>query len=165
MRPFALVTLLLVGALASCRDATAPIDQFHPASIGVLEPLSLTTTVSPAELAPGDSITMTITITNVSNSTVNAVTTACASRFVITGPTGDPVDRGNPICTLELGIKALAPGQSVSLTEHWDGMELVGGDVVARAPAGQYIVRGNGFTGRVRSNTPAVLTVLPGATP
>lgn len=104
---------------------------------------------------------MTLTITNVSNKSVTATTNTCPSRFAISTRDGQIVDRGNPICTLMLSTATLAPGESVSLTESWDGMELVGRDAVTRAPAGEYVIRGSEFGGPVGSNAAAELTILP----
>jgi hypothetical protein len=161
MRPFLLVTPLALTALGGCRDVTAPAGANHAAPISFVSPLALSTTVSSSTLAPGAIVTMTITITNVSNKTLTVRTTACSSRFVISTHDGKTVDRGNPVCTAMLGIATLAPGESVSVTESWDGLELVGGDAVTRVPAGEYFIRGSDFNGPVRSNAVAELTVLP----
>jgi hypothetical protein len=161
MRPLLLVTLLALTALGGCSDVTAPVGVNHAAPISFGSPLALSTSLSSSTLAPGATVTMTITITNVSNRTFTASTTACSSRFVISTRDGRTVDRGNPLCTAALGIATLAPGKSVSLTESWDGLELVGGDAVTHVPSGDYFIRGSNFNGPVRSNAAAELTVLP----
>jgi hypothetical protein len=104
MRPFLLVTSLALTALGGCRDVTAPAGANHAAPISFVSPLALSTTVSSSTLAPGAIVTMTITITNVSNKTLTVRTTACSSRFVISTHDGKTVDRGNPVCTAILGI-------------------------------------------------------------
>lgn len=160
MRTATVIAVLSFTALAGCRDTTGPADL---APIRILSPLALSTTLSSATMAPGGSLTITTTVTNVSNTTVTLTDYACNTRFVLSLPNGITITpyRNVAGCDAVLDVRTLAPHASASFSQAWDGSVLLSGDTIGPAPAGQYAVLGNGVYGPVRSNLAAKLTVLP----
>jgi hypothetical protein len=161
MRTIALTALLSLTALLGCRDSTAPIRDSNAAPIDFMSPIALRTSVSSPVLTPGNSVMVTVTVTNTSNATVNVNAGDCPWRYVIETVDGHALNRGNPICSSALLVHVLGPGESVTFSTPWDGIVLVGEDVVGRVPAGDYLLRGSTTNGAVRSNPAVKLTVLP----
>ncbi len=170
-----LVALLAVIALVGCDDITAPDIVSSPAPASATSPIALTTSVSSSVLAPGDSVTITITVTNVADTTVTIGWGLCSSLFVVSTRSGRAVgpDVAGLVCPPVLFTATLAPNESMSLPATWSGMlsgavsaqetwyGILNGGMRGRIPAGNYLVRGGAAFGPVRSNAAAELTVLP----
>jgi len=156
-----LVALLAVIALMGCDDITAPKIGSAPAPISAASPIALATSVTPATLAPGESVTITITLTNLADTSVTLASGMCTSPFVVSTRSGRAVgpDYSSEVCPAVLITRTMAPHQSVSIPVTWDG--LLYGDGHPRIAAGDYLVRGSTQFGPVRSNAAAELTVLP----
>jgi hypothetical protein len=161
MRQVPLIALLSLTVLAGCRNATEPLGDSNAAPIDILSPLTLTTSVSSATLAPGGTVTVTVKLTNVSSAPVNVNANDCPRRFVVDTRDGHSALSNSEICSLALMLRTMAPGESISFTESWDGMTLVGDDALGRVPPGRYVVRGSSSNGAVRMNAGAELTILP----
>ena len=156
-----LVALFAVIVLVGCHDITGPKIGSSPAPISATSPIALATSVTPATLAPGESVTITITISNLTDTTVTLASGICTSPFVVSTRSGRAMgpDESTQICPPALILRTLAPSQSVSVPVTWDG--LLNGAERTRIAAGDYLVRGSTQFGPVRSNAAAELRVLP----
>lgn len=155
------VTLLALGTLVGCSDVTGPDIGSAPAAISAASPIALTTSLSSAVLAPGDSVTITVTLTNLADTTVTLASGECTSPFVVSTLSGRAIgpDVATEVCPAVLIVRTLAPNQSVSVPYTWDGT--LNGTDRTRIRAGEYLVRGSTQFGPVRSNAAAELTILP----
>ena len=158
-----LITLLAAIAVAGCTDVTGPDIASSPAPISAASPIALTTSVSPTTLAPGDSVTITVTLTNLSDTTVTLAAGGCTLPFVVSTELGRNAgpDVTGLVCPAVLIVITLEPKQSKSIPQTWDGMLVGQSGERTRLPAGNYEVRGSAEYGAVRSNPAAQLTVLP----
>jgi hypothetical protein len=155
------VALLALVPLVGCSDVTGPDIGSAPAPISAASPIALTTRLSSAILAPGDSVTITVTLTNLADTAVTMASGDCTSPFVVSTLSGRAVgpDVAAEVCPAVLIERTLAPSQSVSVPYTWDGT--LNGVERTRIRAGEYLVRGSTQFGPVRSNAPAELTILP----
>lgn len=161
MRTAHLIALLGLTTLFGCRDTTAPTGDSNAAPIDFMSQLTLSTTLSSSVLTTGTPITVTVTLRNVSKTTAHIEASGCPSRFVVDSRDGHAVAPGGEVCTL-VGIERdLAPGESISFSQDWSGMSVVGGDGLVTVPAGEYIVLGSSRNGAVRSNPGVKLTIVP----
>jgi len=123
--------------------------------------VALSTTLSSSVLTTGTPITITVTLRNVSRTTAHIEAGGCPARFVVDTRDGHAVAPGEEICEAVFIPRDLAPGESISFTQDWSGMSVVGDDGLVTVPAGDYIVLGSSKNGAVRSNPGAKLTILP----
>ena len=158
-----LTVLVALIALAGCRDLTGPSVHSTPAPINPTSPIALSTMVSSAELALGDSVMITVTLTNVSDTTVTLNLSACSSPFVVTTRSGRAVgpDVADAVCPAVLIVDRLAPSESVSIPRTWDGTLVPPFNEHQPVFPGDYLVRGSGVYGPVRSNPAVELRILP----
>jgi hypothetical protein len=93
-------------------------------------------------LAPGDTLLVTVTVTNVgAHQGALLGTSTCALSFEVYDDAtviGQPLGR---TCHLDLGDRVLEPGESISEQLQWDGYTRTAGGAEA-VPAGTYAVIG-----------------------
>jgi hypothetical protein len=158
-----LLTLIALVAVAACNDITAPLIDSAPAPISAASPIALSTTLSSAVLAPGNSVTITVTLTNVADTAVTMQLGTCSSPFVVSTRLGRAVgpDSRELACPGVLRIVTLAPNESASFPQTWDGFVLSADNPPKRVSSGDYVVRGSNAYGAVRSNPAVALRILP----
>lgn len=129
--PLALAALAATG----CGDsATGPADD-----------LTVTAGVAPTTFRAGDSVTITVTVTNAGPRTRSIVAQPCDDPFTVTAADGTVLPAVPRICALALvPPREVAPGGSVTITRDWRGDvgSTAGGSLGASIAPGRYTLRG-----------------------
>jgi hypothetical protein len=146
--------LLPLFALASCGDPTAPIPRN----------LVLTAGVSRATVRSGDSVTVTVTVSNVGTTSEDVQGNWCIEQpFVVTTLDAKPVASGTDrLCSADLLIVTIRPGKSLVLTSVWNAITRVGTSTAqAKLPTGKYLITGRLPGVVVRQSTSAAIELTP----
>lgn len=136
--------VLLVSSmlLVSCTAA--------PTSPG--DALLVTAAISPASVRASDTVTVRVVVTNRGSEPWEINTKTCPGPFVVTDQSGAAVAPGVRVCTADLPMKELAPGDEYVFTLRW----------AAVLEAGTYALRGRvPARGGLVESEPVTLTVTP----
>jgi hypothetical protein len=120
-------------AVVACDSTTSPADQ-----------LRVTTSVSASSFKVGVRVDVTIVARNMGRGSVRVVANACAGGFTVSTPDGALVGPAPKVCTMELAVRELAPGESYTITSQWTGdarSQAVQSPPETVAP-GDYLIRG-----------------------
>lgn len=109
-----------------------------------LSGLAVTTSVVPSVFHVGEEVMVRVVVTNRGIEPRTISINACPDPFVVSTPDGTTVAPGQRICTAELILRTLAPGDQYTFAEQWAGDAIRGGfDAPAAVLApGSYLVRG-----------------------
>jgi hypothetical protein len=143
--------------LAGCEDS-AP----HP------ENWAVTTSISRTAFKAGDTVTVTVTVTNIGPDAGAINSKGCPLPFeVMPAGTLTVVGPQDVVCTTEQRFATLAPGESFSYHTVWDGKGRTAnrafGDPVVLLSQGDYMVQGIAPTdaGLVASGNSLGFVILP----
>lgn len=106
-----LVWALCIAAVASaCSLAT-----------DVNEQLRVDAKTSLARFKSGEAVVVTVTVTNASDASVDIPVSSCPTHFAVRDANDVIVGPPSDVCTAQLIVKTLAPGEKVEYTSTWHG--------------------------------------------
>ena len=124
--------LVALLAVAGCQSATGP-----------RQLVSVSLTVDQTTLKPGDSVLVTVNITNESPGPVTISGSFCPPPFVVRNAAGAVVGPAASICPTVLTVRTLAPRQTIVLHTAWRGDASVPGITgTAFVAPGTYALQG-----------------------
>ncbi len=156
MRSLFAILLATAATTSGCSSSVSPADT-----------ISVGTAVSASRIRPGQPATVTVTVANRSQLTLQLMARSgfCPQAFVVAALDGGVVWPSGVACDLDLQMpQSLAAGESVELTAQLS----IDGDAGSpqesgKLPVGTYTVRGNVpmVGGRVVQGPPVELRVVP----
>jgi hypothetical protein len=122
------------------------------------EQLRVDAKTSLAKFRAGDAVLVTITVTNESSSSVDLPVGSCPSHFAVRDASGSIVGPPSEVCTAQLIVKTLAPGEKAEYTSTWhgEGFATSTGQTTFLKP-GMYTVEG--FFGITTDTHPATVEI------
>ncbi|MGE5731113.1 MAG: BsuPI-related putative proteinase inhibitor [Gemmatimonas sp.] len=141
-----LIILGLIGVVA-CQHVTSPQAD-----------VEVSARLSSAEFRAGDTVRLTVTVTNRGEVIRELNTAECPAPFVVTTENGAEVGPAEHACTLQLAMKTLAPGESFIYTVPWSG----DARSAPRLPPGRYLLRARvPAKGGLIEGDPIAFRILP----